>query len=118
MATTVRALAAQFGSFCGFAGPRARHVVLAAAAFRLLAAAATAFSLSGSDADVATEGGARTACAEQTWPYIEPRCLKGGNREVRHVMPAAASAGPPELPASQAPAMQKPTARRAASAYT
>jgi hypothetical protein len=101
MARTVAALAAHLRYFHRFAGPRTRHILLATAAFSVLAAAATAFSLSGSDVDVATAGGAQTSCAEQTWPYIEPRCLKGGNRQVRHVTQSTLASTPPTDPPAQ-----------------
>lgn len=110
----VRALASHFEYFQRFAGPRTRRVVLVAAAFSVLAAAATAFSLGGSDADVATEAGAHSSCAEQTWPYIEPRCLKGGNPQVRHVKEttlASAPLGKPQPP-------EKPTKRASQALYS
>lgn len=103
MATTMRMLAPHPGHFYRFAGPRTRRVLLAAAAFSLLAAAAAAFTFSGSDADVATQSGTQTSCAEQTWPYIDPRCLKGGNRQVRHVTQTTLAS----VPSDKAPGVSR-----------
>jgi hypothetical protein len=112
MAMTMHMPAPHPGHFYRFAGPRTRRVLLAAAAFSVVAAAAAALTFGGSDADVANQGGTQSPCAQQTWPYIEARCLKGANREVRHVrettLASVPSPAPSDVSAQAAPHKKVP----------